>query len=202
MGDYNRYVMIAAGNAQKLARMVEIRSWFSNQWQLGQVAMKVISNMTSTEKAMILPTGVSRDYIQVLLWAMEQTDSPSPYVRRRWWLYRSKIEHPAPVDQPDASTGCSFQVPFEIPEFQYTEPVASSSRRNRRRAVGATTLPRRSPRFPRRSPRLAGEGSASTNTRYGVVLLCFYEHGNVRESLNWDLVLFGTVQIISVSKKD
>jgi len=63
MGDYNRYVMIAAGNAQKLARMVEIRSWFSNQWQLGQVAMKVISNMTSTEKEMILPTGVSLDYI-------------------------------------------------------------------------------------------------------------------------------------------
>jgi len=30
MGDYNRYVMIAAGNAQKLDRMVEIRSWFSN----------------------------------------------------------------------------------------------------------------------------------------------------------------------------
>ena len=35
MEDYNRYVMIAAGDEQKLARMMEIRSWFNNQWQLG-----------------------------------------------------------------------------------------------------------------------------------------------------------------------
>ena len=98
-------------------------------------AMKVIRSLTKKEKAMILPTGVEREYIQVLLWAMEQTDSPKPYVKRRWWAYRSKIEHPAAVDQPDAATGLSFQVPFEIPEFQYTEPVASSSTSNRRGAV-------------------------------------------------------------------
>ena len=67
MDDYNRYGMIATGDEQKLARMVEIRAWFNNQWQLGQVAMNVIRHLTNKEKTMILPTGVEREYIQVLL---------------------------------------------------------------------------------------------------------------------------------------
>ena len=81
MDDYNRYMMIAVGDERKLAKMVEIRSWFNNQWQLGQVMMKVISRLIGKEKATILSIGVEREYIHVILWAIEQTDSPNPYVK-------------------------------------------------------------------------------------------------------------------------
>ena len=36
----------------------------------------------------------SSEFIEYLLWAMEQTDSPEAKVRQRWWAYRSKVEHP------------------------------------------------------------------------------------------------------------
>ena len=39
-------------------------------------------------------TPQSSEFIEYLLWAMEQTDSPEVTVRRRWWAYRSKVEHP------------------------------------------------------------------------------------------------------------
>ena len=35
----------------------------------------------------------SFEFIEYLLWAMEQTDSPEETVRRRWWAYMSKVEH-------------------------------------------------------------------------------------------------------------
>ena len=39
-------------------------------------------------------TPQSSEFIEYLLWAMEQTDLPEATVRRRWWAYRSKVEHP------------------------------------------------------------------------------------------------------------
>ena len=39
-------------------------------------------------------TPQSFEFIEYLLWAMEQTDSPEAKVRRRWWAYRSKVENP------------------------------------------------------------------------------------------------------------
>ena len=36
----------------------------------------------------------SSEFIEYLLWVMEQTDSPEATVRRRWWAYMSKVEHP------------------------------------------------------------------------------------------------------------
>ena len=35
----------------------------------------------------------SFEFIEYLLWAMEQTDSPEAKVRWRWWAYRLKVEH-------------------------------------------------------------------------------------------------------------
>ena len=61
MEEYNRYMRIADGDPVKLARMLEIQSWFDNKDQLA-----------ATEA--ILPKGVAREYIELLLWAMEQTD--------------------------------------------------------------------------------------------------------------------------------
>ena len=43
--------------------------------------------LQQSEQAAILPEGVAREYIELLLWAMEQIDSPNPIMRERWWEY-------------------------------------------------------------------------------------------------------------------
>ena len=146
MEEYNRYVRIADGDPVKLARMLEIQSWFDNKDQLAATA-------TSMDK---YPKGVAREYIELLLWAMEQTDSPNPIVRERWWEYRSQMEHP-----PEIEGSSIYRVPFVRVSCQ-SEPVESSSTEpncKRRKAVGPTTLPRH--RLPRRSHRLTGQLSAA-----------------------------------------
>ena len=53
-------------------------------------AMRAVMYMYSS--AAVTPQ--SSEFIEYLLWAMEQTDSPEAKVRWRWWAYRSKVEHP------------------------------------------------------------------------------------------------------------
>ena len=89
MEEYNRYVRIADGNPVKLARMLEIQSWFVNKDQLAATTTSMAKYLQQSEKATILPEGVTPEYIELLLWAMEQTDSPNPIVRERWWEYQS-----------------------------------------------------------------------------------------------------------------
>ena len=73
----------------KLARMLEIQSWFDNKDQLAATATSMAKYLQQSEKAERLLEGVAPEYIELLLWAMEQTDSPNPIVRERWWEYRS-----------------------------------------------------------------------------------------------------------------
>ena len=61
--------------------------------------------LQQSEKAAILPKGVAPEYIELLLWAMEQTDSPNPIVRERWWEYQ--MEHP-----PEIEGSSIYRVPF------------------------------------------------------------------------------------------
>ena len=81
MEEYNRYVRIADGEPVKLARMLEIQSWFDNKFQLAATTISMAKYLQQSEKAAILPEGVALEYIELLLWAMEQTDSPNPIVR-------------------------------------------------------------------------------------------------------------------------
>ena len=107
--------------------------------------------LQQSEKAAILPEGVVRDYIELLLWAMEETDSLNPIVREWWWEYRFQVEHP-----PEIEGSSIYKVPCQ------SEPVESSSTKpncKRRKAVGPTTLPRH--RLPRHSHRLMGRLSAA-----------------------------------------
>ena len=107
MEEYNRYVRIADSDPVKLARMLEIQSWFDNTDQLATTATTMAKYLQQSEKAAILPEGVAREYIELLLWAMEQPDSPNPIVRERWWEYQSQISiHQTLKDR--ASTGCRF----------------------------------------------------------------------------------------------
>ena len=105
MEKYNRYARIADGDPVKLARMLEIQSWFDNKDQVAATATSMAKYLQQSEKVTILPKGVVREYIELLLWAMEQTDSPNPIVRERWWEYRSRWSiHQRLKDR--ASTGC------------------------------------------------------------------------------------------------
>ena len=98
---------IADGDPVKLARMLEIQSWFDNKDQLAATATSVAKYLQQSEKVAILPEGVAPEYIELLLWAMEQTDSPNPIARERWWEYRSQMEHP-----PEIEGSSIYRVPF------------------------------------------------------------------------------------------
>ena len=51
-------------------------------------------------------TPQSFEFIEYLLWAMEQIDLLEAKVRRRWWAYRSKVEHP------EDNESIEYGVPF------------------------------------------------------------------------------------------
>ena len=87
---------------------------------------------------MILPEGVTSEYIELLLWAMEQTDSPNPIVRERWWEYRSLMEYP-----PEIEVSSICRVPFVRVSCQSELVESSSTEPNykRRKAVGPMMLP-------------------------------------------------------------
>ena len=62
---------IADGDPLKLARMLEIQSWFDNKDQLAATATSMAKDLQQSEKAAILPERVAPEYIKLLLWAME-----------------------------------------------------------------------------------------------------------------------------------
>ena len=147
---------IADGDRVKLARMLEIQSWFDNKDHLAATATSMAKYLQRSEKAVILPEGVTPEYIELLLWAMEQTDSSNPIVRERWWEYRSQMEHP-----PEIEGSSIYRVPFVRVSCQ-SEPVESSSTEpncKRRKAVGPMMLPCH--RLPCCSHRLTGRLSAA-----------------------------------------
>ena len=67
----------------------------------------MVKYLQQSKKAAILPEGVAPEYIELLLWAMEQIDSPNPIVRERWWEYRSQM-----VDPPEIKGSSIYRVPF------------------------------------------------------------------------------------------
>ena len=148
-GENTDFMEIAGGDQVKMARLTEIRSWFHNILQMNWTAMATLKQMTRRERAKLSPPPAQPMHkVEILLWAMEQADSSSPWTRRRWWAFRSRVEHP--LDQEPTV----HEVPLQI-----VEPPTESEmtpKRKRRRTVVATSLPRRSPRFPRRSPRQKG----------------------------------------------
>ena len=82
---------------------------------------------------------------------MDQIDSLEAKVRRRWWAYRLKVEHP------EDNESIEYGVPFVRVRSQ-PEPHEYSFYDRKTRPDGATSLPRRSPRFPRRLPHFNGSG--------------------------------------------
>jgi len=79
-------------------------------------------------------TPQSFEFIEYLLWAMEQTDSPEAKVRRRWLAYRSKVEHL------EDNESIEYGVLFVRVQSQ-PEPQEYSFSHRKRRPDGATRFP-------------------------------------------------------------
>ena len=152
-----RIRQIAGGDQAKLAMLKEILTWFDNEWEISRTVRAMWQCMRKSEmaamymysSAAVMPQ--SSEFIEYLLWAMEQTDSPEATVRRRWWVYRSKVEHPE--DNESIEYGVSFMRVQSQPE-----PQEYSFSHRKRRPDGVMSLPHYSPRFPRRSPRFNDGG--------------------------------------------
>ena len=67
MEEYNRYMRITDSDPVKLARMLEIQSWFDNKDQLAATATSMAKYLQQSEKAVILPEEVAPEYIELLL---------------------------------------------------------------------------------------------------------------------------------------
>ena len=63
MEEYNRYVRIADGDPVKLARMLEIQSWFDNKDQLAATVTSIAKYLRQSKKVAIIPEGVRWEYI-------------------------------------------------------------------------------------------------------------------------------------------
>ena len=152
-----RIRQITSGDQAKLSRLKDILTWFDNEWEISRTVRAMWQCMRKSKTAMMYMYSLaavmlqSFEFIEYLLWAMEQTDSPEVKVRRRWWAYRSKVEHP------EDNESIEYGVPFVRVQSQ-PEPQEYSFSHRKRRPDGATWLPRRSPRFPRRLPRFNGGG--------------------------------------------
>ena len=109
-----RIRQIAAGDQAKLARLKEILSWFGNEWEILRTVRAMWqcmrkSETTAMRAAMYSSAAVtpqSFEFIEYLLWAMEQTDSPEAKDRQRRRAYRSKVEHP------EDNESIEYGVPF------------------------------------------------------------------------------------------
>ena len=129
-GENADFVEIAGGDQVKMARLMEIRSWFNNIRQLNWTTMGTLREMTSWEKKKLFPLPAQpRHDIEILMWAMEQANSSSPWDRRRWWAFRSRVEHP--LDQEPTV----HEVPLQIVEPP-TESEMTPKRKRRRTEIG------------------------------------------------------------------
>ena len=92
---------ITGGDQAKLARLKEILTRFGNEWEISRTVRAMWQCMRKSETVSMRATMYSSaavmlqsfEFTEYLLWAMEQIDLPEEKVRRRWWAYRSKVEH-------------------------------------------------------------------------------------------------------------
>ena len=75
-----------------MARLTEILSWFDKTLEMCWTAMATMKQMSKREKKKLCPPSSQPiNKIEILLWVMEQADSSNPWVRRRWWAFRSRV---------------------------------------------------------------------------------------------------------------
>ncbi|XBH73932.1 hypothetical protein VPH35_100969 [Triticum aestivum] len=171
-------VVLASGDEAKLARAHKVVSWFATRREMRRAAKRVFRNLTVEEDERLAPngfttpTGALVSSLAALVWAMEETKSGDPSQRAKWWGFRSRRRHsagpeefvvgavmaiptpgtrwvPIPIEDSEEDLDSEMEEPEEIPDLG----ESSGGVKKKKEKV---MMPRRSPPFLRRSPRLLG----------------------------------------------
>ncbi|XP_044377668.1 uncharacterized protein [Triticum aestivum] len=82
-------VRVAAGDAEKLARLREICSWFRDPTMLYEEAIGIAGCLVDEEKATMR---LNHDFpVEYLYWATMDAESDDPVQRYRWRAYKSSL---------------------------------------------------------------------------------------------------------------
>ncbi|XBJ26270.1 hypothetical protein VPH35_003733 [Triticum aestivum] len=146
------------------ARLREIGSWYTSKMEMYAEAEAIFEDLTAAEERSLFGRGGRKHPLQVLLWAMDQADSPVREVARKWVAFTSfETANLAPAMRESTLRSRegvlalpapgSAMAPIKIPEDSVEHPLQEEARipcRSARLAPTPTTP------TPCRSTRLAG----------------------------------------------
>lgn len=154
----------AGRDACLLARLREIGSLYTSKREMYAEAEAIFEGLTATEEESLFRRGRRKHPLQVLMWAMDQADSPVRAVARKWVAFTAfKTARLAPAMRATALRSRegvlalpapgSVMAPIVIQEDPVEQPpqeVVQTSRRSARLAPASSTP------TPRHSACLAG----------------------------------------------
>lgn len=76
-------------DARQRARLREIGSWFRSMAELRAEAQAVLDGLSEAEEDSLFGRARRRHALEVLMWAMDQADSPVPVPAQRWAAFTS-----------------------------------------------------------------------------------------------------------------
>lgn len=89
---------LAGRDARLRARLREIGPWYTNKKAMYADAEAIFEGLTTTEERSLFGRGGRKHQLEVLLWAMDQADSPVRAMARKWVAFTSfEMTHLAPA---------------------------------------------------------------------------------------------------------
>lgn len=151
---------IAGGDAERLAHLREISSWFPSVKEINDEVFAVRAAMYGEELARCFPDFQPQRAMAALLWALLEAELPIPAKRLKWAAFRSHLFGLEPLhgDEVEVVMGLPAPGTCTMPIEIFDEEVAASWRVKNKKEV--VTYPHHSPRFPRRSARLRALSNA------------------------------------------
>ncbi|KAF7018529.1 hypothetical protein CFC21_031810 [Triticum aestivum] len=162
--DEEKMQRFAGRDTRLQARLREIELWYTRKREMYAEADAIFEGLTAAEERSLFGPGERKHPLQVLLWAMDQADSPVRSVARKWVAFTSfETVDLAPAMKESALRSRegvlalpapgSAMAPIVLHEDPVEEPPQEVARMPRRSARLAPAPPTPT---PRRSARLAG----------------------------------------------
>ncbi|KAF7068338.1 hypothetical protein CFC21_074108 [Triticum aestivum] len=142
---------IAGSDEAKMARLREICGRFRDAEEMHQESRRVVEEASEEEQSWIS----GKAPLEILYWAMMEAESNDPVQRARWYRYASQdwVSSNLVWDGVRVVTTTTRSPPHcPVMPVVTDDDVRVVPRQNVARVV--SQLPRRSPRFPRRSARI------------------------------------------------
>ncbi|KAF7063389.1 hypothetical protein CFC21_069912 [Triticum aestivum] len=143
------------------AKLMEIISWFAEERDLKEAAGMAYRRLTEAKDWRLTPTGGPVGALGMLLWAMEELESDDPKLEMKWRAFRSRRRKPAGLTEfvVGAVMGLPVPAPAMVEEKAPEDLVVIATEEGgkpgaKKKKARWPLVIRRSPRFPRRSPRL------------------------------------------------